>query len=264
MADDVVELQQIGPETVQGRCPPPWTTGVHAAMNLAGNSVTAYASRCNWPVVSANWSGEDCPAGRTWDDNTHTCFDPQSCLAKNDALGNAIQSTDTQTNGCDSGCAMSMGTNYTTTTMGGHTVFTGMMRYTGATCSTTTKPPNDPEPECRDIEGMSVCKRPDNKLCAKASNGNYVCWNPGETGEKTEGPTKQKVDAGPNPIPPNLNLPNGDTLVQQAPPVVTMEAKPGSPTITKNITNYNTVNGSNAGPTNDGVGRHAPGVDPPL
>ena len=221
-----------------------------------------HTSGTPWTFVYQLGYDSGCPAPTTWDTGTMQCFDQQQCLSKNDALGNAIQSTDTDTHGCNDGCAMSMGTNYTTTTLGGHTVFTGMMRYTGMACATNpTKPPNDPQPECRDIEGMSVCKRPDNKLCAKASNGNYVCWNPGETGEKTEGPTKQKRDAGPNPIPPNLSLPSGDNLVQQGPPVVTTESKPGEPTKTTNITNYNTFHGTNAGPTNQGEGGDGDGEE---
>ncbi|HZX76821.1 hypothetical protein [Lysobacter sp.] len=202
--------------------------------------------------------GGDCPPGFGADPSNPTeCLTPEKCTSKNDALGSAITTTDTDTHGCYGGCAMSMGTNYETITINGHTVFRGMMRYTGAACATSpTKPPNDPSPECAQAGTLTMCVRPDGNHCASASTGRQVCWQPGETGEKNDGPVKQVRQAGTEHTPPNVQLPNGDTLTQTGGPVVTQQTGglPGKPTqnITTNITNYTTNNGTNAGPGNDG------------
>ena len=199
-------------------------------------------------------SAQECPTGTVWDAPTNQCFDPQRCLAKNDSLGSSISVYDTDTHGCNDGCAMSMGADYESETYAsnGQTrmLFRGKMRFTGAACAATPEKAPDTEPECTEVAGQSVCKRPDGKMCQQASTGKYICWNPGETGEKTDGPVKQKRNAGNEPIPPSLSLPNGDSLVQSGNPVTTTTSTVTNNSTTNNITttttNYTTQNGTNA------------------
>jgi hypothetical protein len=230
----------------------------------------AHCKRTTDNFIYDSWTGRtwfygNCPAGTTWDETTKTCFNSQQCLAKNDALGSAIATTQGSTNGCQGGCAMSMGATYETRTVSQgaltRTIFRGQMRYTGQSCAgPPTKAPDSPDPECVQMTGtQTICIKPNGEYCAKGSNGRLACFRPGETGEKTDGPDKHVRQAGPTHTPPNLQLPNGDTLVQTGPPVVDQSTGKPGPTyngpVTNNTTNtasYTTQQGTNAGPTNEG------------
>jgi hypothetical protein len=250
------EFEQVNPGQTGSYCLIPITTEPRVVMVFTGGGRACDRYNANG---SGTWVNE-CPAGSQWNEDTKTCHDPQQCLAKNDSLSNSIATVQGSTNGCFDGCAMSMGTDYITRTLSGGgqqvTVFQGQMRYTGAPCATTTAPPEDRTPKCAPVNGMTFCHREDGQLCGQASTGKYVCWRPGETGEKGDGPTKQIRQPGTEHVPPNLQLPNGDQLSKSGPTITTNQSGglPGQPpvNITTNITNYNTQSGADAGPSNEG------------
>lgn len=193
-----------------------------------------------------------CPAGTEWNDSTGTCFNPEECLSK-PPLGGTFHSGSTIASSmCSGGCsfapapgendvAISLDGGSTWVTVGGGWV------PTGEACAVGEPPAqlmNDGQ-ECLDVDGQSVCVKPDGRHCYEASTGRQICWQPGETGEKTDGETLQKTNAGDQPIPPNMQLPNGDTLEQSDPPINTT-TQTGDRTINTTTTNYNTQHGTNA------------------
>lgn len=197
-------------------------------------------------------TGQDCPAGQTWLEETKTCHDPQQCLAKPNLSRGAIQGGTTL---CHEGCTFeALGTSLG---MGNITYADGW-KASGAACTVGQPPkPNKPQ-ECMPVAGQTVCLKENGEYCASASTGKQVCWKPGETGEKTTENVMQKRDAGPDAIPPaNATLPSGDTLAQSGNPVtttITKSAGPGGPVtnITTTTTNYVTSNGTNAGTGDSG------------
>lgn len=197
-----------------------------------------------------SWTSE-CPAGSTWNDATKTCHNQQQCLAKPSLPRGAVQGGTTL---CHENCTFEP----TGTSLGmGNITYADGWKPSGAACTLNQPPkPNKPQ-ECAPVAGQTVCLKETGEYCATASTGKQICWQPGETGEKTTENVKQKRDAGPSPIPPNLSLPNGDTLTQSGDPMTTTITKSNSPggpttTITTTTTNYVTTNGTNAGTGNSG------------
>ena len=80
-----------------------------------------------------------------------------------------------------------------------------------------------------------------------SAKGRQLCWKPGETGTKTDGPVAQVRNAGTQPNAPAFDLPSGDTL--QATGQKTTATTNNTTTTT---TNYTTVHGTNAGSKNQG------------
>lgn len=236
--------------------------------SIDGTYVSTTWGKANCIQSSKNFyftkTGE-CAAG--WNEAEKKCFpSPAECLAKNDTLKTAIMDTARSTNGCNDGCATSMGTEYTESVITVNGIearaFHGKFKHTGATCTEQTKAPEAPEPECFDIEGTTTCKRQDGKLCHKTPAGNFHCWAPGEVGEKNDGPSKQKRSPGPEGKLPDggLILPSGDVLAPVGPEIKSTETTPGKPPASTTVTNYITQNGTNAAP-DGGAGTGTPPAD---
>lgn len=223
------------------------------------------------------WSGS-CPSGMVWDStamqcktqcstgewpdptNPGQCLSQEKCLARNAALGNTprVHSSDVS---CVAGCRYALDPSQggvRTTGPGGVQLFAGVWRYTGDQCGAEPPPPPDDEPDdppkkqqCVPVAGQTLCIKPSGEHCYSASTGRQICWKPGETGDKPDGDTLQRRVAGPSEIPPNLNLPNGDTLTRSGNPITTTTTT-STTTITTTTTNYRTTNGTNAGTGNRG------------
>lgn len=211
------------------------------------------------PVDQHFWQADGCPSGTTWDEVNKTCYSRDQCLAK-PALGNGVSK-----NGgfavCSGGCEFkpkSVGMEFT---FGDGTKMTASQGWTpsGNACASNAPPPPDTtqKQECKPVGTMTMCVKPDGKLCASATTGKQFCWNPGETGTKTDGADMQKRDAGNQPIPPSLQLPSGDSLSQQGQPNTTTSnttntSNNSSSTSTTTISNYKTQYGTNASGGQDG------------
>lgn len=148
------------------------------------------------------------------------------------------------------------------TTIGTAVIYRGVMEYTGYSCGAS---PTDPEAPLEDQKKIpnqecvpigtgegNACLKPDGQHCLSAARTDkQFCWTPGEVGQKTEADMMQKRDPGETPIPPNLQLPSGDTLQQKGQPTTTTTVTNNS-TITTTTTNYTTTSGTNAGTSNQG------------
>lgn len=198
-----------------------------------------------------NW-GYVCPAAETWDDVSHTCFSPERCLAKTPVQYGLLNVSVGGMHMCQDGCDYEArdGTDSNLTTHLGdvlHTYYGGAYKPTGQPCTSGQNGPQPPKKqECVPIEGMTACKRDDGKLCASASTGKQICWNPGETGEKGDGPLLQVRNAGGLPASPQTPPPPGDSFQQQGNSHSMGESIGGGTTINTTITNYTTGSGVNA------------------
>lgn len=211
------------------------------------------------PSINTYPWNEGCPAGTEWDEESKTCHDPSRCLAK-PALGKSIipgGGFAACVDGCafeappGSGTEISFGEIGTADAVG---ISTGY-KPTGAACAAGLPSPVSDAPICTPSgSGQTSCVNPDGKICHSASTGREICWDPGETGEKTDANMLQKTNAGDQVVPPkNINLESGDTLVQDGTPTKTTATKNGS-TSTTTTTNYSTAFGTNAGSGNQGQG----------
>lgn len=223
-----------------------------------------------------------CPGGYKFDPfNPSECMNDGKCRALNSGLGGA-ERTMTGSSFCPAvGCQMRVNETTATKRNGqGGSLVSGMFEYTGESCGKSAENPEpapdklkpDPPPqECVTYSsGQTFCQKRDGQQCYTTSNGRQNCWNPGETGEKTDGPVLQKRNAGPTEVPPqNLQLPSGDSL-QKSGQSVTDTTTKGGTTITTTTTNYMTTNGTNAsgggtgkdsGEKGDGTGASGEGDD---
>lgn len=219
-----------------------------------------------WDAATKDCIAQPCPGGYMQDPWTPgQCLSDQRCKARNDlpAFANSISSARVGTSHCVDGCLYTVGASSVTGAIagGGSTLAAGSFSFSGAACSSTTLPKEQaetpPEQQCSAAGGgMTFCLKKDGQHCYNATTGKQICWNPKETGEKTDQNLKQKRDAGNTPIAPVLNLPNGDTLVQNGNPVTTNTSTTtnnSTTNTTTTTTNYVTQNGTNAsGGSNDG------------
>lgn len=146
------------------------------------------------------------------------------------------------------------------TSSGVHEIFTGKFQYVRA-CSMESTPPdqqsNDPEVaqpsenECVQVGNQTACIKPDGKMCAKASTGREFCWNPHETGQKTDKDIVQVKKPGEGQVPETLALSNGDTATKATDDIVIKDTK-GTQTSTTTVSTYATASGANAGASNQG------------
>lgn len=191
-----------------------------------------------------------CPSGQTFQTATKTCYSPQKCnamapLGAGVAKGGGFAV-------CNDGCEFRSGGAQLEVTFGDGTKMTPATSWTptGQPCAANAPPPPDvaKKQECTTLPGgISGCLKPDGQHCYTASTGKQICWRPGEVGEKNDGPVKQKTDPGNQPIPPNLQLPSGDSLVQQGTPTTTtVNNNTSNTSSTTTTTNYKTANGTNA------------------
>lgn len=256
------DLQQNAYSACQAEKPSGGTCTVysHYYVCTAANGYTCNHSGSG-PNPSQHFSfywSQACPADSPWNEGLHRCFNPEECLQRNANPGFGVETVRSWTSKCIDGCMLQM-SNYECTSVGGvgsgNKICSGSLNFSGTTCAADPADP-DPEAEPKDPppkqdcmaagSGQTFCKKPNGDECYTASTGKQICWSPGETGEKTDGPIKQKRDAGESPIPPNLTLDNGDTLTQTGQPVTTTTTTTNSRTITTTTTNYQTTQGTDA------------------
>lgn len=247
-------------------------------LSLNGTSCARLAN----PNVDFYFYG--CPSGSSWDAATNSCFSSSACLARNADLGanGGLPRPSLVTERCVAGCKFAMNTsgpdfsrteNQALSGGATATLFRGVMEYTGDPCSAGIDPEAIEEPkkplkqECVPVGDQTVCRKPDGRECYTAgTTGNQICWAPGETGDKTDGPVLQKRQPG-QPTPPNpVDLPNGDTATKSGDSITTnttvINNGGNSTSITTTTTNYNTNSGANAGDKNDGEKADGTGEKP--
>ncbi|MGV8955922.1 MAG: hypothetical protein ACOH2M_32820 [Cypionkella sp.] len=207
------------------------------------------------------WAGANihpfspCPVGTEWNDTLKKCDIP--CSTK-PPLGPTVGLLQNEV--CVQGCMYSgVPTNAMSfTSDGAPTINLGTFdgfTPTGDYCPSGQPDQAKEEPYCEPIAGQLVCARSDGQHCAKAATtGKFFCWRPGETGEKTDGPDKQVINAGETPIAPNLSLPSGDTLAPVGAPVTINNTYNNGATSTRTTSNYSTNQGTNANGGNTGTG----------
>lgn len=243
----------------------PNASGCQVTATVSGGAKGSYGSRLSSSqrIDYFNW-GVSCPAGKTWDDASKTCFDPAVCLARNDDLGaNRFKPRPSLTQSrCVAGCEFKMDTttDYSATEgPGGESIYRGVMLYTGNSCTASPTSPDGtedaqktiPPQECVAVGTQTMCKKPDGSFCATASTGRQICWRAGEVGEKSDGPVLQVRNAGALPSSPVTTPPTGDTFTQQGAPLTTTETGTAG-TITTTTTNYVTSSGVDASPNQSG------------
>lgn len=143
---------------------------------------------------------------------------------------------------------------------------------TGNACPTGTPEPQamgEPQacvPAGTDAAGRAytVCIKANGLHCYTGGPGRQICWRPGETGEKTDGPVLQKREVGSTPTPPSSTPPPGTTLDATGLPM-TATTTVGGNTFNTTTNNYTTggpevnPNQPPAGEPGDGTG--SPGGD---
>jgi hypothetical protein len=186
-----VYLRQTPSHTNTGSCPK--TSHVEGAL---------------WSFI---WTTPGCPVGESgvWDPVKKECFDPEACLAHNQEegfLGVGVivrPKSDMCVGNCQwkivagtgEGCVSIGGVG------GGAQACTGEYEFTGASC-TVDPPPlvqtpeqakETKEEECLQAgSGQTMCVKPNGENCYMlAGNVSSICWKPGETGEKSQGPNQQ-------------------------------------------------------------------------
>jgi hypothetical protein len=227
-----------------------------AGMGRCVHAFIPQGASCSSKACVSSYHGafqftSDCPANKPWNPVTKTCFDTQQCSTK-PALGNAFTiggSGTTCVDGCQFAPTVSVCANGVCSVSGA--------KPTGQACGTSDQPPQtNKDQQCTPAgSGQTYCVKADGQQCYTASAGRQVCWRPGETGEKPDQDTLQKRDAGTEPVSPNVNLPNNDTLTPKGPPVVSntqVKDSNGTRNITTVTQNYGTTNGTNAGSGNSG------------
>lgn len=240
---------------------------------------------CNYTAGYRYTAG--CTAPTTWDEASHTCADLDAAcrqakadsenptspmyIAPGQGSGVAWQQPERCVGGCEwkdpAGIAHRA-------TVGGVSAYWGVRRPTGVRCTLPAAAAGDPTPQASlpqnqppqacmpAVNGLTMCIRKDGKHCATATTGKQLCWNPGETGTKTDGALAQKRDAGtPSPVVPPV-APPGTSLNQTAGPVTetnTITNGTSTSTSTTTSTNYTTNTGTDAGTTGSGEAAGTPG-----
>lgn len=221
---------------------------------------------------SVNWQYSfdfsSCVAPMEYDTTTHACVDKAAaCLARNDDRPENDTGIFTGQK-CVNGCVYGARTGKTgTASTGGVTIIYGSVGYTGETCS---DPDPDVEPEPAGMTctagggGMTMCVRSDGQHCFSADGqggldtGQMLCWQPGETGEKSAGNVIQKRDPGNPPTPTPPTPPPGETTTPSTGPTVTNTTTTNNTSIGTTVTNHTTNNGTDGpnqqGEPNDGSG----------
>lgn len=223
-----------------------------------------------------------CTAGTSWQEDTHSCRNPDAECAAIKAQENDPESSgynpeteiSTRAGGtsCIGGCTWTcIGSCQSTTVNGILAGVRGHFGFTGKSCAVApespvpaTKPTKPTEPVCKAASAnQTYCERQDGKKCYTASTGRQICWNSGETGSKTDGTTAQARCAGTANC-PAPTAPPGDTLTANGPPVQTVStntqvtntngttSSTTTGTTTTTVNNYTTTYGTNAGTSDQG------------
>ncbi|MDC7805225.1 hypothetical protein PQS31_00065 [Luteimonas sp BLCC-B24] len=225
-----------------------------------------------WNPASNSCALPECPGGSIRMQNGQCSPTPEECEQRN-GPGFGVQTTKPFQSHCIAGCTLAMTGGGTGCTVvqgaGGNNtqLCNGEFNWTGAVCGATPPPVFIPGYEtvqqaadntpqyCNPLAGGShdYCVKSNGDHCMTSAQGRQLCWKPGETGTKTDGPVMQVRDAGTTPNVPNLNLPSGDTLQATGQTATSTTTRPGGGgSTTTTTTNYTTVHGTNAGPKNQG------------
>lgn len=268
-----------------GYCPPPQTPArVHVVMTMGNKSAQGYVltpSDCGPPVSLAFWVGDACPVGTTWDEVSHTCFDPAQCLAHNaeDGFKNVGIVTKPFSERCVGGCQYKAkpGAGIVHIDGADYDLVTGEFEFTGNACAAelpVEEPSNiqNPNPqECVNVPGsigIPMCVKNSGDHCLVAPRtGKQFCWRPGEVGEKAGQEALQKRQAGTTAGTPTTPPPEGSTFVAD-PGTVTTQTTVGGNTIVTTFTNWHTDTGVEVAPGDqsepaDGLGGPAGDSDEP-
>lgn len=225
----------------------------------------SYGASCTGEQVPGPEGQCTCPGGYKPDPyNPGQCMNQEKCRALNIA-----GSTDTPRTfigaraPCAAGCEYKMESGFQVPNHPLGHVQTGTFRYTGAACAAGDPegqtPPEKVKERCgagsNAFAGRNSCIKDNGEECITASTGKAICWKPGETGEKSDGPEQHRRTAGPSEPPSNVQLPNGDNLNRQGTPTTTTTNVTTGGTTINNITTtttiYTTEHGTNApGPNN--------------
>lgn len=204
-----------------------------------------------------------CPSGQVRKKPTGECVDPaELCLSKNADVPskNTAPYTGQQ---CIDGCVYGARPHKTGEVNYGSTaILYGEMGYTGETCTTPTPNPLNPNEERPETctpagGGMTMCIKDDGRHCYSASGpgaidtSRQICWTPGETGNKTDGPVAQTRGPG-TATPPAPTPPPGETFNPGTGPTTSTTTTPGGTTSTTTTINNTTINGTDAGDGDDG------------
>lgn len=154
---------------------------------------------------------------------------------------------------CSGGCAYEPVVQAGGTTIDGKSYWvtdSSGLKPTGQACGADEISESKAPGDCEPVPGQTLCVKKDGSLCATASNGKKLCWQPRETGTKTTGDTVGIKQAGSAHSAPNLQLPSGDVLVKDQDTKgvsTTIQSGGQSTTVTSNVTTYKTQNGTDAG-----------------
>ncbi len=199
------------------------------------------------------------------------CVTPSNCAemqtASNGPGNDAIQMRTGSFPTCVGGCSFGPQGPNTKVTHAGVITTQGDFGFSGLTCSATpdspppatNPPPPSPDPVCTPAgAGQTYCRKQDGKQCYTAgSTGKEICWDPTETGTKTEGPTAQ-IRATGSTVPPAPPSPPGDSYQQHGTPTTTTTSTTttngGTPTTTTHtVINYTNTGGTPAGTVDSGT-----------
>ncbi len=235
-----------------------------------GQSPDPVTGECSAP-------SDECDPGQGKTEDGTGCED---CLSRNGAAQGFPDTPTTKPFAelCLRGCQLgkAAGTKQGKTTVdgvgNGAAVFTGVFQFTGSSCGlppNTPEPPPEPNPpkkqECIAAgSAQTYCQKNTGEMCyAVQRTGKQVCWNQGETGQKTDGDTMQERTPGDAEAPSTRQLPSGETGNKEGPTTVTRTTttNPDGTTTTTitATTNYVSPTGNNAGRVNQGEPRDGSG-----
>lgn len=235
-----------------------YQASISALGGKSGYSAQVY-SFGNWVFTGHHYGqlGDECPGGNTWDDTSKTCFDVSQCASK-PSMSNKKMVGGTG-NACSGGClfeatdALQVG--FPGAGPNGETVYYSKeMKPSGGACPAGTPAPqalSEGVQDCKPVGTLTQCIKADGQHCTKVSGTRQVCWKPGETGLKTDGPSAVVRQAGMNP-PAAPTPPPGETYDQQGNPTTVTTTQPGKPNSTTTQNVFVTTNGTNAGGSGGG------------
>lgn len=253
-------------------------------------------------------SSEMCPGGRVWDgeqctlmcpggyiedaSNPGTCMDFDKCTQLNQSAGYAFEGNVTKGSKeyCPQGCQYKAVGPSVCIGGGGlmpELVCSGHYETTGAACSKNPQPTNNEknssekkaaadrkDGDCKPMGTLTMCMKANGQHCVTASTGWQQCWNPGETGEKANGPNLQKKEASANSSEAPSTPPPADNTWRKTGTASTNESVNGGAPTPVTFTNYTTSAGGDTGQrqgeesgkkdTGNESGGGATCVDPPI
>jgi len=215
-----------------------------------GQTGNAASTSHDYPVA------ENCPPGQQPDLTTGQCIDPGArCRAKNDAISNPATMVGAFGN-CVDGCLIGERPNENAgkVDVNSTTIHFGPIGYTGETCEGNAPPPPfNPGQSCTAAGGgMTFCVKPGGQHCYSASTGNQICWQPGETGNKSDGPITQTRGPGTTAPTPPAPPPGESTTPGPGGPATTNTTTPNGTVINTTTVNHTNTNGTNGTGTPSG------------